>query len=262
MIQELNSRYWDSVAFGIKKSHLEKNIAIYKKHEHIRLIKGWAKGVGGKRILKTDLYEEAFGTDNFLFWVAQQKAQVFAADISRAIAAKAKLNSLRSKNNLLNFSVSDIRNCAFKDDSFDLIISNSTLDNLAYCDIRQSLYEMKRILKPDGLIILTLDNAHNPLYTLGYIIEKLANTNKYYQDKCYSLREAETLVGDVGLIVEDSTAIVHIPTPFNKIALILKGIHNVYSERIIRRCISLFSNLGRKRTKFLTGWFIALKIRK
>lgn len=262
MRQLLGANYWDSITKEIKGYQLERNIAIYEKYEYIKLIKKWNKGLNGKKILKTDLYEEAFTGNHFLFWLTRQNANVFGIDISHEIVKKSQLYPGRINGYLKNCITSDIRRCAFRDESFDLIISNSTLDNLVAQDATMALAELKRILKPKGILILTLDNGHNPLYCLGYAIEKFLKTNKYYQDQCYSIKKAKTLAEQNNFVIQDITAIVHIPTPFNKIAIFLQKINGRVFQKFIRYCISLFSRLGNKRTKLLTGWYIALKLIK
>ncbi len=254
--------HWDAIAEKTTPYHLEKNVALYKKSEHLRLIKLWAPDLKGKRILKTDLYEEAFGNDGFLGWLSSQNAGVYGVDISGSIAQRAR-GKLREKHPELEcYVTSDIRRCAFKDDSFDVIISNSTLDNLSPGDVAPALAELKRVLKPKGTLILTLDNAHNPLYALGYFLEKAWRTNGYYQGRLFSLSAALGLARRSGLIVEAKTAIVHIPTPFNKLALMCGSKGSAARQRVIRRLVVLFSKQGRCRSKFLTGWFIALKLTK
>jgi len=256
----LNSNYWDSITSKIKNYHLEKNVAVYKRNEHIELIKSWSAGLEGKTILKTDLYEEAFGNDHLLFWLIEQNAKIYGMDISFKVTNKAKINAGKQGVYFKNGVVTDVRSCSFRDESFDLIISNSTLDNLAACDVSAALSELKRILKPTGILILTLDNAHNPLYLLGYYLEKLLNTNKYYQGRCYSVKRGKLLVEQSNFLVRDVTAIVHIPTPFNRLAILLKKSDSILVENLVKYCVTLFSKLGKRKTKFLTGWFIALKL--
>lgn len=254
--------YWDSVAEKTGKYHLEKNIAIYKKDEHIKIIKNWGGDFKDKKILKTDLYEDAFGDDSFLFWLLSYNSEIFGMDVSQRVASKTKSRFKKLNSDFKNYITADVRNCAFKHESFDLIISNSTLDNLASCDVPGALLELKRILKPKGILILTLDNGNNPLYRLGYLIEKFLKTNKYYQACCYSVKEAEYLAKQSNFTIEDITAIVHIPTPFNKIALLLTKSNSRNFVKFVRNSIALFSKLGYGKTKFLTGWFIALKLVK
>lgn len=258
----LDSDYWDSVSEKIKDYHLEENVAFYKQREYIELIRNWSCGLEGKKILKTDLYEEAFGADQLLFWLIKKNAKIYGMDISFKITNKAKMNARIHSVYFKNSIVADVRSCSFRDESFDLIISNSTLDNLPACDVSEALSEFKRILKSTGILILTLDNAHNPLYLAGYYLGKLLNANKYYQDHCYTVKRTKFLVEQSNFFVQDVTAIVHIPTPFNRLAILLKKSNSVFMENLVKYCITLFAKLGKRKTKFLTGWFIALKLTK
>ena len=52
-------------------------------------------------------------------------------------------------------------------DTFDLVVSNSTLDHFARADdITIALREIQQVLKPGGRLILTLDNPSNPVVRL------------------------------------------------------------------------------------------------
>jgi SAM-dependent methyltransferase len=226
------------------------------------LLKKWASELQGKRVLKTDLFEEAAENGDFLFWLLSQGAQAHGMDISFKITQMAVRNS-QGHDFPFHYGVaSDITRCAYRDNSFDVIISNSTLDNLRPEGVPAALKELKRILKPGGVLILTLDNALNPLYALGYAIEKILKSNRYYQGRCYTLKGAEKLAQENGFLIRDAAAIVHIPTPFNKIALMLSKLTRGRSGPASRCLINLFSKMGRRKTQFLTGWFIALKLEK
>ncbi len=264
MQQTLDCNYWDMVADRLTSPIFEKNVGLYYKDEHISLIKKWSEGLPGKRILKTDLFEEAFSCGDFLPWLSAQNAIVFGMDISSKIVRKACDNiGVYGSAHGKNFIVSDVSSCAFKNESFDLVISNSTIDNLSSEDAILALKEFRRILRPSGTLILTLDNRNNPLYFLGYLAEKVLKTNKYYQGRCYSVKEAMLLAKGNNFKVEEITSIVHIPTPFNKIALSLSKVQLKCFERFIVRCINIFSKLlDNKRIGFLSGWFIALKLTK
>ena len=262
MRPNLDAQYWDSVSDNIQRYHLEQNISVYKRDEHIKIIKKWSGGLKGKRILKTDLFEEAFGEDSFLPWLLSQGALVAGMDISSKIAYKAYSRVNQSDVYFGNCVCSDIRQCAFKDNVFDIIVSNSTLDNLTLDNVPLSLAELRRILKPSGILILTLDNADNPFYALGYFLAKKWRTQAYYQDRCYSLRESQFVACQAGFKVLETTAIVHIPTPFNKLALWCKARGGPLMERFIRRLIVLFSFQEHLSSRYRTGWFLALKLGK
>jgi len=247
------SDYWDGVIGGIKNYHLNSDVAKYKREEHINLLKKWAGDLVGKTVLKTDLFEEALGKDYFFDYLMKNSKNAIGMDISNEIIKKAK-KRFKSK----NYVTSDVRKPPFKDNSFDLIISNSTLDHLPKEEMITSLIELRRILKPKGALILTLDNKTNPLYHAGYLIQKLIN-NRLRQVRCYSISEAKKIVEDVGFFVEETTAIVHLPTPFNKIALLLERLNIKQINNLIKRSIKILRKVERKKTRYLTGWFVALK---
>lgn len=249
---DLNN-HWNNVARSIKKHHLNSNVAEYKREEHINLLKKWAGDLAGKTVLKTDLFEEAFGKDYFFDYLMKNSKNAIGMDISDQMIKKAK-KRLRSE----NCATCDVRKPAFKDSSFDLIISNSTLDHLPKEELITSLIELRRILKPKGALILTLDNKTNPLYHAGYLIQKLIN-NKLCQARCYSINEAKKIAQDVGFSVEETTAIVHLPTPFNKIALLLEKLNMRFTNNLIEKSIKILRKIEHKNTRHLTGWFIALK---
>src|SRR5262249_13397772 len=61
----------------------------------------------------------------------------------------------------------DVRDLPFRDASFDVVVSTSTLDHFAARgDIERSLVEIRRVLRPPGRLILTLDNPLHPLLAL------------------------------------------------------------------------------------------------
>lgn len=255
-------RYWNSVVDNMPHGLWERHVAAYYQQEHIRLIKKWGGELAAKTFLKTDLFEEAIGQGEFLFWSKAQGADVWGMDISLSVVRKMKERALAGGISFGRGIVSDVRRASFQDKSFDVIFSNSTLDNLSNSDVKAALSELYRILKPGGTLILTLDNAHNPLYRLGYALEGLFKTNKYYQGHCYSVAEATRLVEAAGFRVEEATSIVHIPTPFNKIAMGLSRLKSGRIERICGSLVGFFAARGEKHPSFLTGWFIALKLVK
>lgn len=255
-------RYWDSVVDGMPHGMWERHVAAYYKQEHIRLMEKWGGKLAGKTFLKTDLFEEAIGEGDFLFWPKEQGAAVWGMDISLSVVSKTRERAQTSGIFFSRGIVSDVRRTSFQDGSFDVIFSASTLDNLSGSDVEAALSELHRVLKPGGTLILTLDNAHNPLYCLGYALERIFKTNKYYQGHCYSVAEATRLVEAAGFRVKEATSIVHIPTPFNKIAMLLSRLKNGRIERIVGSLVVFFAARGEKAPSFLTGWFIALKLVK
>ncbi len=245
---KLDGVYWDKIAKA--PFHLDPQIARYKREEHIRLIQKWVD-LSGKTVLKTDCYEEAKGQDYFLDWLSKKSKLATGMDISPYLISMAQKKFKR-----LSFVTEDVRKLTFKSKSFDIIISNSTLDHFPTSDLRLALKEFHRVLKKNGTLILTLDNKDNPFYHTGYLINNLINTNPYHQEKCYSLKETTKLAEEAGFKVKDSTSIVHVITPFNKIAKMLP--RNMLFSYFVKMSLNIFKKLETFPTRLRTGWFIAV----
>jgi hypothetical protein len=127
--------------------------------------------------------------------------------------------------------------------------------------MKKALIEFKRILREDGQIVLTLDNRHNPLYRLGYFLNKIFEKG-YYQDRCYTIKEVEAICKELGFDVIKKTAIVHLPTPFNKVALIIERLRIPYNKEIVRWVIKNYSMIGNTKMRYRTGWFLAFLLKK
>jgi len=101
----------------------------------------------------------------------------------------------------------------FPDDFFDRIFCTETLEHLKYPD--RCLYEIIRLLKPEGRIILTLPNATGfaPFHLLAPLVpgrwlkgkflpyEHPSNTDQPI-DTCYEYREILDLIQTAGLTIE------------------------------------------------------------
>jgi SAM-dependent methyltransferase len=257
-----NASYWDSVSDQIQGPLLQEDVAAYYRDEHLALMRDWIGDFHAKKILKTDLYEEAIGDYGFLFSSPEDGVHFFGMDISPKIASRAKKRSAAlSHISFPQAVVSDVRSCSFKDSVFDAAISNSTLDHLSFQDAGIALAELRRIIKSGGVLILTLDNRHNPFFLMGYLAQKFLGVGRFYLDRCYTLAEAKHLAEESGFVVEATMPLVHIYPPLTRIFFILEKMRLPCARRLIRSLIRFLSRLGSRQTRFLTSWFIAIKLR-
>jgi SAM-dependent methyltransferase len=257
--------HWDKVGrIGFKKSPPD-ILAEHKKKTHLRLLARWADLEGDSRILKTDLFEEASGPDQFLFDLGQRSNSIIGIDVSREIVAQAKRRASQHSVDSSKYLCCDVRYLPLKRDSIDLIVSDSTLDHFpSEEDISVALKELARTLRVNGTLILTMDNKHNltyPPYALLRLWMKLGLA-PYFIGRTLSLAALRRILEREGLSVEESTAIFHYPHPDGLVRWAERLLRKLSGGRLdsaIRRGLALLDRLEGKRTKYLTGRYIAVK---
>lgn len=145
-------------------------------------------------LLKTDLYVEAKNKkDNFLPYLKVN--QCVGMDISFEMVKMAR-NNLREFLPTMKFVVADIRHLPFKEGSFNIVISDSTLDHIPRNDLANALIETKRIIKSKGKFILSLNNAFNLLS----IYDSIKNSffKDYFISFCFRPQNILTLLSNLG----------------------------------------------------------------
>jgi len=243
--------------------HIDRLLGKYKSKEFISLVRKWLNDLEGKRILKTDLREEAFGEDEVLFSLSTGNTQFFALDISEEITRKADIQ--QKKRDLKHrYITADIREIPFGENAFDIVFSTSTLDHFSSeKDFVKALSELKRVVRPGGHLIITINNKCSINFYLLEKLQKLLNLTSY-PVQLYSLGELKSIFKKVGLSICDSDFNVHIIGPVNSLLLLLrKFMDDNFIDKIAHGFIVFSYWLDkRKRTRILTGWFIALKCAK
>lgn len=124
------------------------------RREHLDLVARWVGAPAG-RWLKTDLFEE--GMPDRALLPSLSAARWIGIDVSAEAARRARPAARRAV-------VADVRSLPFREGSFDGVLSTSTLDHFDDpADIDRSLGELVAAVAPGGRLVLTLDNAANPL---------------------------------------------------------------------------------------------------
>ena len=255
------AEHWNEVARGWPvRGYSNELLAEHKRRTHLSLIARWAKLTDKQRILKTDLFEEAFGSDQFLFDLAQVNSNVIGIDISRETARRAKRVSKEYSVKAGEYFCCDVRQLPFQDNSIDLVISDSTLDHFSKeTDIVTALKELHRVIRVGGTLILTMDNKGK----LGEPLRRLwirLGLAPFFIGKTYSIKELKSVLQSVGFSVEDASAIIHQPMFFLKLTIRL--LHKLSARRfdpLIKKILASQDTLEKKRTKYLTGLYIAVK---
>lgn len=177
----------------------------YRANEE-RLIAAHLGPLGGLRLLKTDLWDEARNT-RILEWAAAQGAGVFGVDISPPIVAAARRNLGDA---VLRAAIGDVRWLPFADASFDAVYSMGTVEHFA--ETETALGEIHRVLRPGGRAIIGVPNRHDPF--LRPLLVTLLDTFGWYGyglEKSYSRRRLRRMLQAAGFEVVHETGILFIP---------------------------------------------------
>lgn len=257
--------YWDSLA---RKPHVIGSEDFWRAHlqEIYRKLKGrWRGDARPDRVLKTDLYDEAITTHNLIPLFGGRCGRIVGTDVSFETCLAARRRMADEYGGWRSIAVSDARNQAFQANAFDEVLSFSTLDHFTdRRDITESLKELHRILRPGGTLMITFDNPWNPVVfvrnRLPYRLLRLLGVIPFYMGVTLSRPELVHDLESEGFRVCESTAIVHSP----RILAIRLGplLERKGRERIrafLFRLLRAFETLERLPTKYVTGYYVAVK---
>lgn len=162
----------------------------------------------GRRILKTDLWDEAKNT-RILCWASEQGARAFGVDISLPIVTQARRH-FADRNLSLGGPVSDIRSLPFPAASFDAVYSMGTVEHFAETDT--ALGEIFRVLKPGGTAIIGVPNRWDPfLRPLLVALLYRVGLYSYGYEKSYSRQTLRAMLERIGFQVAAQEGILFIP---------------------------------------------------
>jgi SAM-dependent methyltransferase len=241
---------WDSVAAKPAPSwYLDQVVAEQKRKIHLSLVQRWTQDLNPRTVLKTDLFEEAFGTDHVLFDLAPGAELVVGIDVAQATVAGARQ---RGPQTGFSFLASDVQNLAFRSESFDLVFSNSTLDHFdTRAELRASLQELVRAVRPGGLLIVTLDNPWNPLYP----------ALRWWSRRAES--DLSRWLEEYGMEVIARDWLIHNPRGLSTVLFLgLRRLLGSHADLPIRGLLSLFAAIGKLPSRRFTGCFLAVCARK
>ncbi|MGZ5176595.1 MAG: class I SAM-dependent methyltransferase [Burkholderiales bacterium] len=255
--KSLDGLDWDTSVRGLDPNahYLDAFLGDLKRRVHIGLIERWGALPKSGLVLKTDLFEEALGPDAYLADLSKEEAMVIGLDISPVAAGKARVRFPAC-----SVIAADVRSLPFGSGSFALIVSPSTLDHFPNpADLNCSLRELVRVLEPGGRLIITLDNRQNifdPLLRLAHWLGLVP----YYLGRSYTVHELREELERAGLVVQETTAILHNPR-LTAVAMIglVKRLRWNWLTRLVRRALIALQRLEKTRLRYYTGSFVAAK---
>ena len=172
------------------------------------LLRTHLPGLAGRRILKTDLWDEAKNT-RILRWAAGEGAQAFGIDIAPAIVAGARRGFADAELRLQGVR-GDVRTLPFRTGSFDVVYSMGTVEH--FDDTDGALREIFRVLRPGGRAIIGVPNRRDPF--LRPLLVALLNRFGLYAygfEKSYARPVFRRMLEQAGFRITAETGILFIP---------------------------------------------------
>jgi len=256
--------YWDGVLDEMLATRPIEAWRAYMQHVYVELMRRWLppspQGLG----LKTDLFEEAVTAHEVFSALGPGSVGL---DVSPAITAAARRRlAVREEGHL--FVVGDLRQVPLRSGSMARVLAGSSLDHYAdKADIAASLAELARLLIPGGILLLTLDNPHNPIvWVRNHLPFGLLNRIglvPYYVGATYGRAEARRHLEALGFRVTDIAAIAHAPrAPAIWLPALADRRVAGLSPARLERALWALESLGRWPTRNWTGYYLALRAEK
>jgi len=235
--------------------YLDPLVAAQKREVH----QNWIRAAVGRRpdatVLKTDLFEEANGEDRIFHDLFPNMRLGVGLDIN----ARTVTNAVRHGRGAFEGMTCDVRRLALPDESVDVVISTSTLDHFDdKQEIVLSLQEMGRVVRPGGIMIVTLDNPGNPFY---YILKWITQRGwtPFSLGATLSMAELEEILIEQGFVVEKTGYLIHNPRLLSTgLFVALRRLLRRHADAPIRMLLHAFSSLGSLPSRCLTGCFVAV----
>jgi SAM-dependent methyltransferase len=251
-----SAEYWNDVARAWQHGR-DRTWRAHSDAVNAALCRRWLPTGGVKRLLKTDLFDEAAAA-GIVPALADRARGIYAIDTSRETVALA-----RTRYPSVRGATTDVRSLPFADGSFDAVVSNSTLDHFTHAgDITAALEELHRVLTPGGRLILTLDNAANPAIALRNALPFtwLARLGlvPYFVGTTLGPTMATAVLERIGFRVIEVTAILHCPRVLAvPVARLADAAGPRWPPRLLRT-LARFEHAERWPTRFRTGHFVAV----
>lgn len=254
--------YWESIADEWKKTRPDR---LWRKHSDTvnqSLLLRWLPEQPVPRLLKTDTFDEAVG-EGLIQFLKTRAHTVVGMDLSFQNVQLACPGEMS-----ICGACADVRQLPFREESFEVVVSNSTLDHFRTLDeMMVSLRELHRVLRKDGKLILTLDNLANPIIAARNILPfKLLNRLgilPYYVGATCDPWRLQKLLREIGFEVTEVTAVLHCPRIFAVlVAKLLCSCATVSVQQRFLRRLEAFEHMSRWPTRYVTGNFIAVRAEK
>lgn len=223
------------------------------------LLARWLPAGGGGRVLKTDLFDEAFG-GGLIESLRDRYRLVLGIDVAEGVIRAAREAGTDGPGVRC-----DVRRLPFRDGVFEAIASISTLDHFpGRPDLVTALRELHRVLAPGGLLVLTLDNRANPIVGIRNLLPfRLVNALglvPYYVGHTAGPWSAPRLMAESDFDLVESETVMHCPRILAvALSRLLERRAGVATQGRFLRVLLVFERLRGWPTAPWTGHFVALR---
>lgn len=213
-------------------------------------------------VLKTDCYDEAMG-EGLARLLATRALRVTAVDVAHRVAGVAL-----GRHPALRVVAADVRRLPFGDASFDVVVSNSTLDHFERrADIGRALTELHRTLKPGGTLLVTLDNLRHPAVALRNVLPfrwlRYARLVDYPSGATYGPGGLAAALVSAGFEILDTATLLHCPRAWAVArARALQRSGSPDTRRRFLAGLARWERLAEKPTRHWTGHYVAVRAGK
>jgi SAM-dependent methyltransferase len=251
--------YWEQIS---EQWSAEESDLLWRRHSddvNSALLRRWLPDGAPDILLKTDLFDEVHG-EGLIPLLQSRGKHVVGMDIADTAIQRALSNQTNC-----SAAKADVRFLPFDNDVFDVVVSTSTIDHFQTLEeFACSIGEFRRVLKPQGCLILTVDNLANPaVFVRNLLPFEIVNRLRlvpYYVGATCGPRRLSNMVAREGLVVQEVTAVEHTP---RILAVALSRLVNRYCDPEIQefflRALLTYEHLNRLPTRFLTGYYVALR---
>ena len=197
--------FWDEVGSGFPSLKGAASTDYYFACERW-LLETFFPALPGRRVFKTDLWDEAKNTE-ILRWAADQGARPAGIDVSGDVVrgARAVLGRHRP-----GFAIADVRAIPFRDGSMDLLYSMGTIEH--FPDYEVAVREIFRVLAPGGTAIIGVPNKLDPfLRPLMVHVMNGLGLYGYGMEKSFTPGALRRLLERAGFRTVATTGILFIP---------------------------------------------------
>jgi SAM-dependent methyltransferase len=243
----IGTEVWEEVASSWEQERGAIAVRAYSDAVNRALLERWLPARTGT-VLKTDLFDEATA-EGLVGLLLGRAERVIGIDVAPSI-----VHAAGERNPGMETVVADVKALPFEDGSIDVVVSNSTLDHFGSLgEIDRALRELARVLRPGGLLIVTLDNDANPVIWLRNRLPRTllhrSGLVPYPVGRTLRPRGLREAVERAGFVVDHTALIAHVPRLVVRL-LALRSPWLVTAER---------ASLAPTRT--FTGQFAAVRAR-